>query len=450
MMPPINSNYSNDSHLPLPISPPSVSATSPGGLSPLIVSASARQATNTLVITIQPYETKVLNEISTLATHAGDVRYFTPLRTFERCLITYTTSAEAARLKALLPRGTQVLGSRIGTFFGTHTPLMPPSPTSSAHSSTVENSEIESLGKPSIENDSENDALKTMKMNKPIDKLYLQLPQSERQWLVSPPGSPPAGWVQEREGPPNDTPIAADLIAALRKLDDSGYRMAIEIPSEGSSDNDDDDDDDDFDVDADDVSDDEDDKNSNMDIDDEDEANISDVEMAGNVNAISLSPPLSASTTTTSMSLNATPQLGNVVLCDDGFPRRGVKRSMTDSSVQSTTSSTDSSSGQPQLKQQHHHQHAEKPRRTHTVSGATMRRPRILIEDWDQLHVSSPMSPPFLLSPVSLASSSASPPTLVIPPGPNGGIGSSSGSSNISSIPKTALPPPPPPPMGFH
>jgi calcipressin-2 len=36
--------------------------------------------------------------------------------------------------------------------------------------------------------------------------------------LISPPGSPPVGWEQIVEDPPNSTPLAADLLHALEKL----------------------------------------------------------------------------------------------------------------------------------------------------------------------------------------------------------------------------------------
>lgn len=40
----------------------------------------------------------------------------------------------------------------------------------------------------------------------------------EKNFLISPPGSPPVGWEPIREDPPNSTPLAADLVIALRKL----------------------------------------------------------------------------------------------------------------------------------------------------------------------------------------------------------------------------------------
>ncbi|TBU41355.1 Calcipressin [Dichomitus squalens] len=48
---------------------------------------------------------------------------------------------------------------------------------------------------------------------------YLRPPANEKNFLISPPGSPPVGWEQIREDPPNATPLAHDLITALRKLE---------------------------------------------------------------------------------------------------------------------------------------------------------------------------------------------------------------------------------------
>lgn len=50
------------------------------------------------------------------------------------------------------------------------------------------------------------------------DTSYLKPPAVEKNFLISPPGSPPVGWEPIKEDPPNATPLADDLIAALRKL----------------------------------------------------------------------------------------------------------------------------------------------------------------------------------------------------------------------------------------
>jgi hypothetical protein len=47
---------------------------------------------------------------------------------------------------------------------------------------------------------------------------YLAVPENERLWLISPPGSPPENWVQIREDPPNVQVLAEDLMMALREL----------------------------------------------------------------------------------------------------------------------------------------------------------------------------------------------------------------------------------------
>lgn len=60
---------------------------------------------------------------------------------------------------------------------------------------------------------------------------YLQPPPVEKNFLISPPGSPPIGWEQIREDPPNSTPLANDLIVALKKLkthEESHIRPAFE------------------------------------------------------------------------------------------------------------------------------------------------------------------------------------------------------------------------------
>lgn len=66
----------------------------------------------------------------------------------------------------------------------------------------------------------------------PIEN-YLRPPAIDKNFLISPPGSPPVGWEQVLEDPPNATPLAADLITALTKLSiqyeaRSGVEMLLE------------------------------------------------------------------------------------------------------------------------------------------------------------------------------------------------------------------------------
>ncbi|KAJ6500715.1 Calcipressin, partial [Mycena sanguinolenta] len=67
---------------------------------------------------------------------------------------------------------------------------------------------------------------------------YLRPPAIEKNFLISPPGSPPVGWEPIKEDPPNATPLADDLVAALRKLQLREKRSGIEVviePHDGDS-----------------------------------------------------------------------------------------------------------------------------------------------------------------------------------------------------------------------
>jgi len=47
---------------------------------------------------------------------------------------------------------------------------------------------------------------------------HLQVPAQPKNFLISPPGSPPVGWEPVREDPPNTASLASDLVAALTRL----------------------------------------------------------------------------------------------------------------------------------------------------------------------------------------------------------------------------------------
>ncbi|TFK64345.1 Calcipressin [Pluteus cervinus] len=66
---------------------------------------------------------------------------------------------------------------------------------------------------------------------------YLRPPVQDKNFLISPPGSPPVGWEPVQEDPPNSCPLADDLVAALEKLQTKERGSGLEIlldPMEGS------------------------------------------------------------------------------------------------------------------------------------------------------------------------------------------------------------------------
>jgi Calcipressin len=48
-----------------------------------------------------------------------------------------------------------------------------------------------------------------------MEKKFLEPPGLEKNWLISPPGSPKEGWVQVKEDPPNSVTLHEDIQSAL-------------------------------------------------------------------------------------------------------------------------------------------------------------------------------------------------------------------------------------------
>ncbi|KAI9295773.1 hypothetical protein K502DRAFT_324172 [Neoconidiobolus thromboides FSU 785] len=55
-------------------------------------------------------------------------------------------------------------------------------------------------------------------LNKSLRKNYLNVMNSERLFLISPPNSPPSGWLSSSEDAPNTLTFSSDLINKLNKL----------------------------------------------------------------------------------------------------------------------------------------------------------------------------------------------------------------------------------------
>jgi calcipressin-2 len=59
-----------------------------------------------------------------------------------------------------------------------------------------------------------------------LEKKFLEPPVLEKNWLISPPGSPQENWVQIREDPPNSVTLHDDIQTALNLL---AHQMGQEL-----------------------------------------------------------------------------------------------------------------------------------------------------------------------------------------------------------------------------
>ncbi|KAF9539732.1 hypothetical protein EC957_005106 [Mortierella hygrophila] len=142
--------------------------------------------TNTLIITnleVPHFEKETMLKLKAKAETFGDIFYFAPIRSFYRVFVVYKATFDAQRAKAAL-HNTTFEGSTILVYFGQHT---------------------ETVIDPASR--------------------YLHPPELEKNWLISPPGSPPIGWSQVREDPPNSLHLADDLVKALLEMGQPVYQL---------------------------------------------------------------------------------------------------------------------------------------------------------------------------------------------------------------------------------
>ncbi|KAI0792641.1 Calcipressin [Abortiporus biennis] len=148
--------------------------------------------TNTLVVTQLPppfFEPVVLDALRDHFASYGEIHTWAPLKAFARAILVYYSEDDAELAKEscdslVLGSITDLPETTIRVFRADPTPIAD----YDEHHPDKSNSR------------------------------FLRPPDIEKNFLISPPGSPPVGWEQIREDPPNATPLAHDLIAALRKL----------------------------------------------------------------------------------------------------------------------------------------------------------------------------------------------------------------------------------------
>ncbi|KAI0034979.1 Calcipressin, partial [Vararia minispora EC-137] len=140
--------------------------------------------TNTLVLAQLPppfFEPLVLTALRQHFEEAGQIHSWAPLRAFGRVILVYydEEAAEAAKLGLdgiVIDATASTPQFTLRVFRGDPTPITA------------------------------------------VPDMYLHPPAIEKNFLISPPGSPPVGWEPIKEDPPNAAPLAEDLIAALRRL----------------------------------------------------------------------------------------------------------------------------------------------------------------------------------------------------------------------------------------
>ncbi|KZT11144.1 Calcipressin [Laetiporus sulphureus 93-53] len=146
------------------------------------------QRTNTLVIAQLPptfFEAIVLDTLRRHFGTYGSIYAWAPLKSFARIILVYYSEDDAEQAKDACDRL-----------------LVGPSEDSPAALLRVYRADRTTI----VVNEAE------------YDNIHLRPPKLEKNFLISPPGSPPVGWEPILEHPPNATPLAEDLMTALRHL----------------------------------------------------------------------------------------------------------------------------------------------------------------------------------------------------------------------------------------
>lgn len=150
--------------------------------------------TNTLLITnlkeAEIFRQDHLNSLREIIANSAPLASWSPLKSFARIVCSFYSEEDAIKVRGELD-GENLMGHRMRIYFGTHTPVNPPT------------------------------------------DQHLQAPESQKLFFISPPPSPPVGWESRNEEPPNTVIMPEDLASALSKLTWNTAEASIASPVEG-------------------------------------------------------------------------------------------------------------------------------------------------------------------------------------------------------------------------
>jgi Calcipressin len=196
-------------------------------MSPPPPSSVEDDSTNTLILTGLSTELFVpdfLRQLRGLFASYGEINQWVPLRSLARIIIVYLYDEDSARAKH--GAGELLCDETIGRYELTPT----------SHRCVLSNRRCVFYSPKPLRVYFADRSPIRFDASAP-DVNYLKVPELEKNFLISPPGSPPVGWEPVREDPPNPTPLADDIMAALRHLQlmqkSPGMEMLLH-PDEGS------------------------------------------------------------------------------------------------------------------------------------------------------------------------------------------------------------------------
>ncbi|KAJ1976528.1 hypothetical protein H4R35_002661 [Dimargaris xerosporica] len=150
--------------------------------------STAPYPTPALIFTLDPFDADVAQTLhQLLAAHYAPVLHFAVLRSFSRCLAVLDSRDKASRARQFINNERWNLQPQICV---------------RAYFYQIDPNDLD-----------------------PSNTKFLALPENEKLWLISPPGSPPVGWEQSREDPPNTAHLTEELHSRLQDLGNGKFQL---------------------------------------------------------------------------------------------------------------------------------------------------------------------------------------------------------------------------------